>query len=69
LLRIWPFTTDAAEEFGRLAAELQRVGQPMQQIDIQIAAIVLTLGNTTVVSADTDLAAVPGLTVENWATP
>jgi tRNA(fMet)-specific endonuclease VapC len=67
--RIWPFTNDAAEEYGRLAAELQRIGRPMQQIDIMIAAIAMTLGNTTVVSADSDLAAVPGLSVENWATP
>jgi tRNA(fMet)-specific endonuclease VapC len=39
----------------------------MQQIDIQVAAIALSLGNCTVVSSDSDLAAVPGLTVENWA--
>jgi tRNA(fMet)-specific endonuclease VapC len=37
----------------------------MQQIDIQIAAIALSLGNCTVLSADSDLTAVPGLTVEN----
>lgn len=42
------------------------MGRPMQQIDIQIAAIARTLGDCTVVSSDTDLAAVPGLTVENW---
>ena len=64
----WPFDRAAAEEYGRLAAELKRLGRPMQQIDIQIAAIALSLGNCTVVSADSDLAAVPGLTVENWAT-
>lgn len=68
-LVVWPFEKVAAEEFGRLAAELRRLGRPMGQIDIQIAAIALTLGNTTVVSVDSDLAAVPGLTVENWATP
>jgi tRNA(fMet)-specific endonuclease VapC len=39
----------------------------MQQIDIMVAAIALSLGNCTVVSKDTDLAAIPGLTVENWA--
>ena len=38
----------------------------MQQIDVMIAAIAKTLGNCTVVSADGDLAAVPGLTVESW---
>jgi len=66
-LTIWPYTDDAAEEYGRLAAELRRIGRPMQQIDIQIAAIALSLGNCTVVSSDSDLAAVPGLAVENWA--
>jgi tRNA(fMet)-specific endonuclease VapC len=50
-----------------LAAQLKRIGRNIQQIDIQIAAIARTLGNCTVVSADTDLTAVPGLTVENWA--
>ncbi len=64
----WPFDRQAAEEFGRVAAALRRIGRPMQQIDIQIAAIALSLGNCTVVSGDSDLAAVPGLTVENWAT-
>ena len=41
----------------------------MQQIDIQIAAIALALGNCTVVTADSDFAAVPGLAVEDWAAP
>jgi tRNA(fMet)-specific endonuclease VapC len=63
----WPFTREAAEAYGRLAAELKRRGRPMQQIDIQIAAIALSLGGCTVVSADTDMSAIPGLAVENWA--
>jgi tRNA(fMet)-specific endonuclease VapC len=66
---LWPFDPAAAWEYGRLVAELKRIGRPMQQIDIQIAAIALTLGNCTVVSTDSDLAAVPGLPVENWAAP
>lgn len=64
---VWPFTDAAAFEYGRLAAELQRRGRTMQQIDVQIAAIALTLGNCTVVTTDSDLSAVPGLAVENWA--
>ena len=39
----------------------------MQAIDLQVAAIALSLGNCTVVTTDTDLAAVFGLSVENWA--
>jgi predicted nucleic acid-binding protein len=40
-LTVWPYTDHAAEVYGRLAAELKRIGRPMQQIDIQIAAIAL----------------------------
>jgi tRNA(fMet)-specific endonuclease VapC len=67
-IRRWPLDGPAVREYGRLAAELKRMGRPMQQIDVMIAAIALSLGNCTVVSADSDLAAVPGLKVENWRT-
>jgi len=63
---IWPFEVKAAAEFGRLRAELRRLGRPMQVIDIMIGAIAFTLGDCIVVSSDSDLASVPGLTVENW---
>jgi tRNA(fMet)-specific endonuclease VapC len=66
-LTVWPFDNRAAFEYGRLAAELKRIGRPMQQVDIMIAAIAFSLGNCSVVTADTDLAAVPRLPVENWA--
>jgi tRNA(fMet)-specific endonuclease VapC len=66
---LWPFDHMAAEEYGRIAATLRRIGRPMQSVDIQIAAIARCLGNCTVVSKDSDLPAVPGLSVENWATP
>jgi tRNA(fMet)-specific endonuclease VapC len=65
--RLWPFDRAAAEEYGRVFANLQRRGRPMQQVDIQLAAIALSLGNCTIVSSDRDLAAVPGLAVENWS--
>lgn len=66
-LKVWPYTEEAAEEFGRIAAELKRIGRMIGRIDIQIAAIALSLGNTIVVSSDSDLLVVPGLKVENWA--
>ena len=37
----------------------------MQQIDIQIAAVALTLGNCMVVTKDGDFAAIPGLVLED----
>lgn len=65
-LTIWPFEEKAAAEFGRLRADLRRRGRPMPVIDIMIGAIALTLGDCTVVTADTDLQAIPGLALENW---
>lgn len=66
-LVIWPYSTAAAAEYGRIFTELKRVGRPMQQVDMQIGAIARTLPNCVVVSKDADLAAIPGITVENWA--
>ncbi len=63
----WAYTREAAERYGILASELRRAGRPMQQVDIQVAAIALTLGRCTVVSEDSDLFDVPGLSVECWA--
>ena len=65
-LVLWPYDKSSAAEFGRIFNVLKRMGRPMQQIDIQIAAIALTLGKCTVVTTDSDLSAIPGLSVENW---
>lgn len=66
-LIVWPLTEPAAELYGRIAAELRQTGRPIGKIDMLIAAIALSLGKTTVVSADNDMTAAPGLTVENWS--
>ena len=66
---LWPFDREAAEEYGRLAAHRRRTGRPMQVIDMQLAAVALSLGSTAVVTTDSDLSAVPGLAVENSAIP
>jgi tRNA(fMet)-specific endonuclease VapC len=66
-LFVWPFDKIAALEFGRVFAKLRRLGRPMQQMDIQIASIALSLGNCTVVTKDSDFTAVPGLKVEDWS--
>ncbi len=67
-LIIWPLTEPAAEEYGRIAAALRRIGRPIGQIDTLVSAIALSLGKTTVVSADGDFRAIPGLTVVDWST-
>lgn len=66
-LIVWPLTENAAEVYGRIAAALRQSGKTIGKIDMLIAAIALSLGNTVVVSADSDLTVVPGLLVENWS--
>ena len=65
-LRIWPFTADAAQEYGRIFAEMRRAGRIIQQIDMQIGAIARTLPNCVIGSKDSDMRAIPGATVESW---
>lgn len=63
---VWPYTDLAAEEFGRLYAELRRKGRPIQQIDLQIAAVARTLPNCTLVTKDSDFQAIEGLKLIDW---
>jgi tRNA(fMet)-specific endonuclease VapC len=63
----WPFERASAYEYGRIFAELKRRGRVIQQVDMQVAAIALTLGSCIVVSNDSDLKVVPGLTIESWS--
>ena len=67
-IRCWPFDRRAAREYGRIAADLRRRGRPMQVIDMMVAAVAAALDDCVVVTTDSDLSAVPGLTVEDWTT-
>jgi tRNA(fMet)-specific endonuclease VapC len=67
-LVVWPYDEKAAEVYGRITALLKSVGRPMQVVDIQLAAIALVMG-CTVVTTDSDLSAIPGLSVEDWTKP
>lgn len=67
-LTVWPFDERAAFSYGAIAAELRKIGRPMQTIDMMLAAVASNLTNCTVISTDNDLQAVPGLKVEVWST-
>lgn len=56
----------AAREFGRIYAELRKAGRLIQQVDMQTAAIALTL-KCVLVTRDSDFAVVDGLTLETWS--
>ena len=65
-LLCWPYEPPAAYVYGKIFFDLKRRGRVFQQIDKQLAAIALSLGDCTVVSYDTDLKEIPNLAVENW---
>jgi tRNA(fMet)-specific endonuclease VapC len=65
--KLWLADTNALFEYGRLAFALKSSGRPIGQNDIMIAAIALSVGDCTVVTTDSDLAAIPGLNIKNWA--
>ncbi len=62
----WPFDHAAALEYGEIVADLRRRGRPMQQIDMQIAAVARVL-DACVVTGDSDFSAIPGLDLEKWS--
>jgi len=65
-LKRWPFDLDAVKAYGEIYGELHRTGQLIGHIDMQLAAVAIAMGNTIVVTYDSDLSVVPGLKVENW---
>ena len=61
----------AQQKLGKRSGRATRVNTEFSSrhgtAPIRIAAIALSLGNCTVVTTDTDLSVVPGLSVESWA--
>lgn len=55
----------AAEEYGRIRAELKAKGRPIPGTDVQIAAVA-RLHDLTVLSTDHHFQYVDNLRVENW---
>lgn len=68
-IKCWPLNRRATEEFGQLMATSRSRGLGIGVMDGLIAGIALTLPNCILISRDSDMARVPGLKVENWATP
>lgn len=62
---VLPFDEAAAEEYGRIRAELKAKGRPIPSTDAQIAAVA-RIHQLTVLSADRHFAYVNDLPVQNW---
>jgi tRNA(fMet)-specific endonuclease VapC len=65
-LPILPFDDAAADRYGTIKADLERVGMPLDEPDLRIAAIALVNGLTLVTGNERHFRRIPGLTVENW---
>lgn len=61
-----PFDDAAAEEYGRIRAELTAAGTPIGPNDLMIASIALANQLTLVTSNTAEFGRVPGLQIENW---
>lgn len=62
----FPFNSDAAYHFGRIRAELAKLGTPIGPYDLQIAAIALSHGITLVTHNTGEFSRVAGLHLEDW---
>lgn len=63
---VLPWTGEAADRYGEIAAHLQQTGQPIGEMDTQIAAHALVLGLPLVTHNTRHFKRVPGLKLEDW---
>ena len=68
-LEILPFTSEAAEHYGRIKAGLRSLGRMIGELDCLIAAHALSLKLPLVTNNTSEFERVPNLTLENWAEP
>lgn len=65
-LPVLPWTQQAADRYGDIAAHLQQSGQPIGQMDTLIAAHALALGLPLATHNTRHFKRVPGLQLEDW---
>lgn len=65
-LPILSFDADAARRYGELRAELERLGTPIGDADMRIAAIALSHELKVVTGNERHFQRVLGLEIENW---
>jgi tRNA(fMet)-specific endonuclease VapC len=63
---IVPFNSLAAIEFGKIQAELRRIGRPTGNLDAVIAAVVRSREDVLVSNNIRHFENIPNLQIENW---
>ena len=57
------------ETYGNIKAETQEKGNPIDDMDLLIAATALTQNYTLVTNNEKHFAKIPGLVIQNWTKP
>ena len=66
-IEIMNFDSLAAESYGKIRADLEKVGTPIGTLDVMIAGHAKALGYTVVTNNTKEFEKVKGLKLENWA--
>ncbi len=66
VIQVVPLAEAAGASYGQIRSELQRVGKPIGNNDLWIAAHAHSEGWTLVTNNEREFRSVKGLTVENW---
>ena len=65
-INVLPLEPPADRHYGTIRAELERIGQPIGQNDLLIAAHARALGATLVTNNLREFRRIPGLKAEDW---
>ncbi|HJS20643.1 MAG TPA: PIN domain-containing protein [Anaerolineales bacterium] len=65
-LTVLPFDESSARRFGQLKAELETRGQPLDDLDLEIASIALENKLPLVTNNTNHLKRIEGLELQNW---
>jgi tRNA(fMet)-specific endonuclease VapC len=66
LVKVLPWSEDAARVFGELKTTLERSGGRLDDFDLAIASSALAL-DATLLTADDHFRRIPGLSLEDWS--
>ncbi len=66
-IEILDFNASAADCYGKIRADLERKGTPIDPLDMMITGHAMSLGYTVVTNNVKEMSRVIGLKIENWA--
>ncbi len=65
-IEILPYGDEAAQQYGRIRAFLEKQGAPIGSLDMLIAAHALSIGCILVTNNEKEFNRIPNLNIDNW---